>query len=183
MRRIPETVLVLALGAAAAAPAATNQWEKTYRITGQPTLRVHTDDGSVRVETWDRKTVGVRVTTRGWRIAANGVRITEEASGDNVTVDVRTRRWDFVIGFSIRSIMVEVWLPREADLDIETGDGSVSVRPLAGHIRIHTGDGSITVDGLKGEVTLHTGDGSITGSDLAGTLDADTGDGSIRVAG
>jgi hypothetical protein len=183
VRPVPEIVLALALATAAAAPARADSWEKTYRISGRPTLRLHTDDGSVRVETWDRKAVMVRVTTRGWRIGPGGVRITEQVSGDDVALEVRTRRWNFSVGFTMRSIAVEVWLPHDADVDVETGDGSVSARPLAGRIRIHTGDGSITADGLKGDLTLHTGDGSITARELDGRLDADTGDGHIRVGG
>ena len=60
-----------------------------------------------------------------------------------------------------RSIHVLLRVPKQADLDVRTGDGNVEVQPVSGHVTISTGDGSITADGLQGEIRMHTGDGSI----------------------
>ena len=65
-----------------------------------------------------------------------------------------------------RSINVALRVPKQADLDVHTGDGSIEAQPVSGHLDLSTGDGSITADGLQGAIRLHTGDGSIraTGS-------------------
>lgn len=142
-----------------------------------------TDDGSVRIETTDRPEIDARVATRGWRIAPDEVTITESQVGDRVTIEVRTPHDEWGMNFRHRSLTVTLQVPRQADLDVRTGDGSVTVAPVSGHVKIFTGDGSITAEGLQGEIRLHTGDGSIRATGLEGRLEADTGDGSMNVRG
>lgn len=168
---------------ASALPAAGDDWSRQYALKGRPQLSVITDDGSVRIEAGDRPEIDARVTTRGWRIAPDDVTITETQVGDRVSIEVRTPRDQWGLNFGHRSLTVTLRVPREADLDIRTGDGSVTVAPVSGRLRIFTGDGSITAEGLRGEIRLHTGDGSIRATGLAGRLEADTGDGHMDVRG
>ena len=141
------------------------------------------DDGSVRVEAGEGQAIEAQVTTEGWKIAAGEVAITESQTGDRVVIEVRLPRHQNGIDWRHRSVKVLVKVPREADLDIHTGDGAVSVAPISGRVTISTGDGSITAAGLHGEIRLHTGDGSISATGLEGRLRADTGDGHVNVRG
>jgi DUF4097 and DUF4098 domain-containing protein YvlB len=166
-----------------ALPARGDEWTHQYQLKGRPEVHVTTDDGSVRIDTSDRREIGARVTTRGWRLGADEVTITESQTGDRVDIEVRVPRNHWGMNFSHREIKVALDVPREADLDIRTGDGSVSVQPVSGRLRIFTGDGSITAEGLRGEIRLHTGDGSIRATGLEGRLEADTGDGHMDVRG
>lgn len=168
---------------AAAAPSRAEEWSRQYSLKGRPELHVTTDDGSVRIEAGERPQIEARVDTIGWTIGADGVTVSESQTGDRVDIEVRVpqRHWGFRSGH--RSIKVTLRVPRAADLDARTGDGSVEVAPLSGRIRVSTGDGSITADGLQGEIRLHTGDGSIRATGLDGRLEADTGDGHMNVAG
>ena len=167
----------------AAAPARGDEWSRQYPLKGRPEVHVTTDDGSVQIEATDRPEVAARVTTRGWKIGPDEVTITENQTGDRVDIEVRVPHDRWGLDFGHRSITVVVQVPRQSDLDIRTGDGSVSVQPVSGRLRIFTGDGSITADGLRGEIRLHTGDGSIRANGLEGRLEADTGDGSMDVRG
>jgi hypothetical protein len=166
-----------------ALPAAGDEWTHQYALKGRPDVHVTTDDGSVQIETADRREVGARVTTRGWRIGSDEVTITESQTGDRVDIEVRVPREHWGMNWGHREIRVILQVPKEADLDVRTGDGSVSVQPVSGHLRIFTGDGSISADGLQGEIRLHTGDGSIRATGLEGRLEADTGDGHMDVRG
>jgi len=168
---------------AAAAPGRADEWSRQYPLKGRPELHVTTDDGSVRIEAGDRPQIEARVETTGWAIAPDGVTVTESQTGDRVDIEVRLphRHWGFSIGH--RSVKVTLRVPRAADLEVRTGDGSIEVAPVSGRIRLSTGDGSITADGLQGEVRLHTGDGSIRATGLDGRLEADTGDGHMDVQG
>jgi Putative adhesin len=173
----------LALVGLAAGPARGDEWSHRYPLKGGADLHVKTDDGSVRIETSDSPEIAARVTTEGWRIAPDEVTITESQSGDRVDIEVRLpKRYGFT-GIGHRSVKVVLQVPKRADLDVRTGDGSVEVQPVSGRLSISTGDGSITVDGLQGEIQLHTGDGSIRATGLAGQLKADTGDGQLNVRG
>src|SRR5258706_5705359 len=141
------------LAAALASPAAAETWEKTYDVSGEPTLALRTNDGNVEVSTWSKKSIGVRVVATGWHLGSRGVNVEEHQTGDRVDVEVRMPSWgiSFTFGHTVR---IEVMMPARATLDVHTGDGAVSVQPLAGTIRVHTGDGAITVAGLKGGISL-----------------------------
>src|SRR5207248_6084134 len=74
------------------------------------------------------------------------------------------------------------------DLDLTTGDGSVTVSGKPGALKLKTGDGSITLRAEAGTVmkddwSVSTGDGGVTlylPADFSAEIDAHTGDGTIR---
>jgi len=181
MRKAWVAGIAVLLGAAVNAPA--DEWSHQYSLKGRPELHVTTDDGSVRIETGERLQIDARVTTRGWRIGPDQVTVTESQTGDRVEIEVRVPHDHWGLDFGHRSITVTLQVPRDVDLDVRTGDGSVSVQPVSGRLRIFTGDGSITAEGLQGDIRLHTGDGPIRATALEGRLQADTGDGHMNVQG
>src|SRR5690242_7998818 len=190
------------LSAAAFAPRArATDWSKNYNISGRANVRVDTNDGSVRVTTSDAKSVQFHVEYEGYELDKN-LHIEAKQDGDRVELTARVMgHWGWSWGSHGRRLHIEVLMPREADLDAHTGDGSVEASSLNGNIRVYTGDGSvrantltgtidlhtndgsINVDTLKGDMRLHTGDGSIEARQLDGKLDADSGDGHVRIAG
>jgi hypothetical protein len=171
-------ILVVTVSSASA-----DDWSRQYSVKGRPELRLATDDGSVRVEAGEGPQIEAQVTTVGWKIAPGEVTVTESQTGDKVVIEVRLPQRHSFFDLGRRSVKLLVRVPREADLDIRTGDGAVNVEPINGRVNISTGDGSITVAGLHGEMRLHTGDGAIRATGLEGRLQADTGDGSMNVRG
>ncbi|MGH9712292.1 MAG: DUF4097 family beta strand repeat-containing protein [Candidatus Acidiferrales bacterium] len=167
-----------------AAPARADDWSKTYTINARANLRVGTDDGDVSITAADQKRIDARVTTEGYKIGADDVRIEESQDGDRVTLNVKLPHfnWSFW-GGRHHSVRVELRVPRDLDLDVHTGDGNVSAQSVAGKIHIDTGDGQVNATGLKGDVSMHSGDGHITASGVDGALMVDTGDGHITVDG
>ena len=192
----------LALLAAPVAPSASaEEVVKTYTVAGRANVRVETNDGSVRVTASDTKQVEFRVEYQGFELGKN-LRVDSRQDGDKVELTARmTGHWGFSWGHNSKGLHIEVRMPREGDLQVETGDGavqaesihgtvnvhtgdgSVKANSLSGSIDLHTSDGSITVDGLKGDIRLRTGDGSIEAREIDGKVEADSGDGHIRIAG
>jgi DUF4097 and DUF4098 domain-containing protein YvlB len=82
-----------------------------------------------------------------------------------------------------KSVKVELHVPRELELDVETSDGDVVAQNVAGRVHFSTGDGNVTATAVHGDIRLHTGDGHISGTNFDGTLDADTGDGNLQISG
>jgi DUF4097 and DUF4098 domain-containing protein YvlB len=173
---------------------------KSYSISNRANVHVNTNDGSVRVVTGDSKQVEFRVEYTGFELNKT-LHIDSDQQGDQVELTARVvDHFGFSFG-TTRRLRIEVRMPKDADLHVETGDGSVESSALSGNIFIHThdgsikasglsgtvdlhsGDGSITVNSVAGVVRLHTGDGSIEGGDLDGNFDAYSGDGHIRLAG
>ena len=167
----------------AANPARSDEWSHQYPLKGRADLHVKTDDGSVRIEAVAGSGIEARVTTVGWHFAPGEATITESQTGDRVDIAVRLPKAHFGFGSGHRSVSVVLRVPKQVDLDVQTGDGSVEVQPVSGHVSLSTGDGSITAEGLQGEIRLHTGDGAIRATALSGSLKADTGDGHMNVQG
>jgi hypothetical protein len=187
--------------AALTATARAEEWTKSYTVSGRAQVRVDTNDGAVRIATGDGKQVEFRVIYDGYELNKT-IHVDSRQDGDSVQVNARvTGHWGFSWGRGQRGPRIEVRMPKDADLQIDTGDGSVETQPLSGHVKIHTGDGSvrvqavngsvdidtgdgsITVEGAKGDIRLHTGDGHIEARNLDGRVDANSGDGHIKIDG
>jgi|SRR6266852_830991 len=190
-----------ALLAASAVAARAEETTKTFNVSGRANVRVETNDGSVRVTSSDTKQVEFRVDYQGYELSKD-LRVDAHQDGDKVQLTARvTGHWGFSWGHNSRRLHIEVRMPREADLQVQTGDGSVQVESISGTVNVHTGDGAvkanslsgsidlhtsdggIAVENLKGDIRLRTGDGSIEAHELDGKVEADSGDGHIRIAG
>jgi DUF4097 and DUF4098 domain-containing protein YvlB len=176
---------------------------KSFKVAGRANVRVDTNDGSVRVTSTDSKQVEFRVEYQGFELGRN-LHVDTRQDGDKVELTARiTGHWgiNFNWGHNSRRLHIEVRMPQDADLQVDTGDGSVQAESINGKVNVHTGDGSvkansltgnidlhtsdgsITVDTLKGDIRLRTGDGSIEAHNLDGKVEADSGDGHIRLEG
>ena len=168
----------LAVGAARA-----EEWTKSYSVAGRARVHVDSNDGSVRVTTGDSAQVEFRVIYNGYVVDKN-LNITSRQDGNQVEISARVRNnmnWGW--GGIHKALRIEVHMPRNADLNVDTGDGSVESDAVNGSLDIRTGDGHIRVEGAKGDIRLRTGDGSIEGHDLDGKLEATTGDGHVNLDG
>jgi DUF4097 and DUF4098 domain-containing protein YvlB len=176
-------ILLLASVLLASASLLADEWNKTFKVSGKPELRIDARDGSVDINSWERQEIQIHVETIGWRIAPDDVRIGDRQTGDRVELEllVPSHRWGFSMGR--RSIRVDVKVPRELKLDGRTGDGSIRSANLRGDLQLSSGDGAIRGFDLEGNVRIHTGDGSIDLEGVDGSLTADTGDGRVNVSG
>jgi hypothetical protein len=210
MKLHPNRTIALRLGIVATAllavvtlapRASATDWSKNFTISGRANVRIDTNDGSVRVTTSDSKEVQFSVQYEGYELDKN-LHVEAHQNGDQVELVARiTGHWGFSWGGHGRRLQIEVRMPKDADLNAHTGDGSVEAGSINGNITIQTSDGairannltgtielnthdgSINVETLKGDIRLHTGDGSIEARLLDGKLDADSGDGHVRIAG
>ncbi|HET8924487.1 MAG TPA: DUF4097 family beta strand repeat-containing protein [Candidatus Acidoferrum sp.] len=183
--RLSIACAALTAAAAVVPKARAEEVVKSYAVTGRPNVHVDTNDGSVQITTSDSKQVEFRVEYQGLELGKN-LRVDSRQDGDRVELSARmTGHWGWSIGWGKNStgLHIEVRMPRDGDLQVQTGDGSVKANNLNGNIDLHTSDGSITVEGLKGDIRLRTGDGSIEARDLDGKVEADSGDGHIRIVG
>jgi hypothetical protein len=151
-------------------------------VPGRVHVHILADDGSVRVSTADIAQVELQVVSSGYDLK-NDLDLSMTPHGDQVDIVAKTRQHIRIFDVTRRSLHLEVRTPRDADVEISSGDGSVEVNALAGALDIRTGDGDVAVHGARGVIRMHTGDGSIEGRDLDGYVDADTGDGNVNLAG
>ena len=188
-----------------AASAFAEEWSKSYTVGAKPALRVDTNDAAIEVSRGAGSTITAHVTTNGYPVGPNGVRVTEHQDGDKVEINVHIpSQSGFHVNWHDRRVRIEVQVSAETALDlhssdghinvdgttggarIDTSDGAIEVHNFSGSIRARTSDGHITVDGVVSEVYLHSGDGHIDltarqGSKMDRGWLVHTGDGRIEV--
>src|SRR5882762_988980 len=159
------TLTVLALGLLLVSSSWAEEWSKTFTISAKADLKVTTSDANIKVDTWDKNTIEAHVTTGRYKIGEGGITIHDVQNGDAVELDVRFPHEYLNFSFHDRRVEIDIHMPRQ------------------GQVNLHTGDGSITLANLKGAMALESGDGSLEISAVDGTLHAHTGDGHIRAEG
>jgi DUF4097 and DUF4098 domain-containing protein YvlB len=161
--------------------------EKHFAVSGKPDVVVTTFDGSIEIRPWDKPDVQVIVEKRGRdKEAVAAIDVHAEQTGNHIEVSVTEPRhvggFDFHIG-NMRSAKLLISVPASSDVSARSGDGSIDIEHVAGHVQLRSGDGSIRGRALGGDVKVTTGDGSIKIDGVNGVLSAETGDGSITVGG
>lgn len=176
-------VLAAALAGASRASAETD-WQKSYPVTGKPSVTVTTGDASLDVHACGScQAVQVRVE---WNERRPGdYNVLESQSGSHVSFEIKEKSG---LGFHIsmgnrHEPRVTVETPAEVDLEARTSDGSLKVSDVHGSLQLHTSDGSVDVSGTGGELRLVASDGSIHIHDATGTVESRSSDGHAAIEG
>ncbi|HEY1984554.1 MAG TPA: DUF4097 family beta strand repeat-containing protein [Terracidiphilus sp.] len=174
----------LLLCAAAATSAAESDWQKSYPVSGKPSLFISTGDSSTEVRSCGScREVHVRVEWNDRR--PDDFNLTESQSGDHVIFELKEKP-RLGIRISIgnhHEPRVTVESPNSADLEARTSDGALKASGLEGTLVLHTGDGSIDVADAGGSLRLTSSDGSIRLHNVTGTLESHSSDGSVSIDG
>jgi hypothetical protein len=159
--------------------------KKSFAVSGKAEVHLKTFDGAIEVSAWDKPEVAVVIERRaGSQAEGEALKVTATQDGNRITVEAVAPTREVQVGFHVgRSVKFIVNVPRETDLVARSGDGSITVADVRGHLQLNSGDGSIKGTGLDGEVAANTGDGSVTLEGVKGDVDVNTGDGSVRVSG
>jgi DUF4097 and DUF4098 domain-containing protein YvlB len=145
-----------------------------------------TGDGSIKirgVETGEcavlAKIVAHAGTEEQAQELAQQIEVRLEPSGTGLKVVIDRPR---TVRNAWYAVSLDVQVPVETRLVLETDDGSVHVTNITGDLEARTSDGSIEAETIKGDVRLRTADGGITcGQIEAGTLEAHTDDGGVKI--
>jgi hypothetical protein len=160
---------------------------KTFKVTGQPEIVLDTFDGAIELHSWDRNEIEVEVEKRAMeQTLLDEIKIDAQQQGDKIIVKVtgptRVSNHGLTIGVHISpTARLRVAVPRSANINATSGDGSIRAEAIAGRIVLRTTDGSVTATRLGGDIQIRSGDGSIRIDDTTGKLDLETDDGSIGV--
>jgi hypothetical protein len=172
------------------ARAAAEDYIKSYPIARRAHVEVRAENATVRVTTSDSSQVAFDVTydPRDW--SGQTPPISSRQSGDNVTLTVVPERhewWDWGFWnwghYARQRLTVEVHMPKNADLQLQTSNGAVDVASLNGDIGIHTSNGQIRAEQLSGTMDIGSSNGAIALETLKGTLEVHTSNGAISATG
>ncbi|MEO8680718.1 MAG: DUF4097 family beta strand repeat-containing protein [Vicinamibacterales bacterium] len=158
---------------------------KTYQVTGAPDVVLETFDGAIEIHSWDRNEVEVEVEKRAMdQSLIDQIKVEAEQKGNTIVIRVTgpaaAEFHGLTIGHNVSpSGRLRVAVPRVANLQAKSGDGSIRAEEVDGKIVLNTRDGSVTVARLSGDLQIRTGDGSIRMDRVSGKVDLETNDGSI----
>lgn len=166
--------------------------EKTFQATADhvPASRLVVDsrNGSIEVVAVPGRTdvsITGKVYCRGStqaeadeRLAATKIQVTWEA---DQTLVVKPIFPDPVRGGDGATFVIEV--PDVAGAELNTSNGSVIVRGLAGDLMIDTSNGRVVVSGHDGPAHIDTSNGSVKVTDVRGRVVINTSNASVRVEG
>jgi len=177
MQRIGLAALSLIL---LAGIASADEWSRTYTVSGKPDLKVSTTDASITVDTWDKNTIEAHVSTQNYKIGDGGITIEEKQAGDQVAIELKFPHEHLNFSFhGNRRVQIDIHMPRQGQVELHTGDGSIHVSNLKGDMQLDSGDGSLDVEAVDGALHAHTGDGHIRADGRFNGLEIKTGDGRV----
>ena len=178
MRRMGLAVLTLVL---LAGSGWADEWSKTYNISGKADLKVETSDAGITVDTWNKNTIEAHVTTKNYKIGEGGITIEEKQMGDTVAIELKFPHEHFNFSFhENRRVEISIHMPKEGQVKLHTGDGSIHLSNLKGNMELDSGDGSLEVEAVDGTLHAHTGDGHIHAEGRFDGLEIKTGDGKVE---
>ena len=155
----------------------TEKESKSFPVSGTANVNVGTFDGAITVHGWDKPEVMYSATKRGSdEQEVKGVHIATEQQASSISIIAESEEGD-------SSASLDVFVPRNANVHLSSGDGRLTLQGVAGELTLRTGDGSIDVADSQGQLKVNTGDGHIRISNFDGQTDARTGDGAIMLDG
>ena len=159
------------------ANAETGKIIKNFPVDKGGTLVIESNVGSIFVGTWDRDEVSVIVVKRASRkgqVAEFAPQI--EQRGNDVYVKGENEQNNPV------TVEYNVNIPKNFNVDLKTGKGSIKVTDIKGNVKLITSDGGIRVGNVTGgNVYAQTSGDSIRVGNVEGDVKVDTSGGSVRL--
>lgn len=164
------------------------QTDTTFQVGSDARLVVPGVQGTVDVQTWDRRAVRARI-EHGSRD-----RVTIDRSGPTVTLRVESMHGLALANFDLtipRDMAIEIRGIGAAatltgvggDVSVETVEGSITLRGGNGVIALRSVEGDIAVQGARGKVAVEGVDGLIQLREVTGDIRVHGVDGDIRLEG
>lgn len=159
---------------------------KSFNVSGVPRVVLKTFDGSINIMPSNEATVRFNAVKRARdEQAMRGIRLRAEQTSDGVLIIAEfdktlARKGEYDTG---AAVALDVWVPRNANVQVNSGDGRLRLNGIEGEIELHTGDGSVDVTESKGRLRVETGDGRVRVAGFDGDATVQTGDGRISLDG
>ncbi len=168
--------------------------ERVFPFSPGGELRLKDKNGRITVEGWARPEVRVQI-TRSVR-AGDDAKAEELLKQLKADVEVREERIDIVSRFPKRQESIGLWdilgrkvaslqihyyiqVPRETDMNLETSNGEIRVRGVAGSLVASTTNGDVHIAQAEGRTDVSTTNGEIEIVGASGSARARTTNGSV----
>lgn len=167
----------------------TDVQEETFPLGSNGRLEVDQNVGSVQVTAWERDEAQVRAIKRARGATDEEARrhlerldLRTHFHGQLLEVEVVVAR-GFLGGPGGSRIDLEIKVPRQTRVEVDSGSGAVSVEGVEGSVEIDVGAGEVALRRVGPKVRVDTGSGSVLVEDCRGPVAVDTGTGRVEVNG
>ena len=154
--------------------------ERTLESSQDKILNVQALSGDVRISTWDKNQVNVRI--KGDENALKYIDYTIESKDGNIIVKTEKKSSLTVLIEKVK-LSIEVTVPLKYNADVKTTGGDIKISQLTGNVKFETAGGDITANDITGELDLVTAGGDIKASNFKGKIKAATAGGDVRLDG
>ena len=160
----------------------------SFTVSGGPELIIRSSNGAIDVRGVEGQTqvlVTATLTSRGETLDEAQDRVSRivlrmEQSGDTVSLQYLASEQESEVR-RYSGVAFEVTTPVDADIEMDTSNGGITIHRISGVVSADTSNGSVVADDFVGELTVDTSNGNITVDRAVGVLRLDTSNGSIRV--
>jgi len=179
MRRLlTQTFAALLLGLAAASTAAAQDFQKSYQLGPDGSIRIENVSGDVNLVGHDGNSVTVTAFKEG--PDRDMVEVEDLSAPGRVHLRAKypenCRRCNAGLRFEVRVPRSGVNVER-----ISTASGDINAADLAGRIHLSTASGNVTLRGVSGEVEASTASGQVKVTEAAGSVRASSASGDVEV--
>jgi DUF4097 and DUF4098 domain-containing protein YvlB len=165
--------------------------EKSFTVKPGGQLVVEADQGSIEVLTTDGASVEVEVKRKLTGVEGSKAQeifaaheVTFDQDGDRVGVHAKFKedpsRW-FKRGNMNLQVHFRISVPKQFNLDLGTGSGSISSADIEGQVKAKSAGGNLKFGDIKGTLEVHTGSGSISAGTVTGVMSVKTAGGNIQL--
>ena len=178
-RLLMQTFVTLLLCLAAGQTASAQDFQKSYQIGPNGSIRIENVSGNVNIAGYDGSAVTVAAFKEGED--RDKVEVEDLSSGDRVHLRAdyprNCRRCNASLRFEVR-------VPRGSNLNfdkINTASGDINATDVSGNLDFNTASGNITLRNVSGEIEVATASGQLKVMNAAGSVKASSASGDVEV--
>ncbi len=145
---------------------------KSFTVSKGGTLDMSIDGGDIRITTWEKNEVAVRVESFLDEDQESEIKMSQQ--GNTIRITDRNSWGD--------GGRFEISIPSQFNLRLETSNGDISVRgKLTGNIEGETSAGNLTLGDVEGTVDMRTSGGDVRAGRIIGKASLSTSGGEVEV--
>jgi hypothetical protein len=166
------------------APGVEEEYAKSFPVSARAEVHIRVANALVHVTTSEDPKVDFHVRYESSDSdAARPFSTRQDGNVIELTEHEDSHDWWSWNGSGVESAMIEVRMPKNADLQLQTSNGAIEVSSVNGNIRLHTSNGAIDAAALHGKLQASSSNGAISIEGMDGDCALSTSNGRIRVAG
>lgn len=154
--------------------------EKTFATNPGKLLKIEAQNGSVKIETWDKSEVYIKVLGNKKAKEKLEFKFEEEDWGVYISSKRKDGFWSFNWGNSPR-VRFEIMVPKSYNAKVSTSGGNIGVKNLTGNIEGKTSGGDLKLYDNVGKTNASTSGGDIIVKNSKGNTKATTSGGDISI--